>query len=160
MFWLIGPLIVVAVLFIAGFRKTASAVLVAAVAAAAWLYTDQQRVRQLGLESISASEIVLQDVTVRRTFDETYELSGRIVNRSTALRVTGISVEVKLQDCPRAPGQACREIGDAIAHIPVTVDPQDERQVGGALYYGKGAAPAKDVLTWSYKLVGVRTSPR
>ena len=160
MFWLIGPLIAVAILFIAGFRKTALAVVVAAVVAAAWLYAEQQRVRELGRESISASQILLEDVTVRRTFDESYELSGRVVNRSTALRVVGISVEVKLQDCPRAPGNPCREIGDAVAHVPVNVDPQDERPVVGALYYGKGAAPPTNVLTWSYKLVGVRTRPR
>ena len=160
MLWLLIPLILTTVLFFTGFRKAALAVLFAAVVAAVWLYAENERVRQLGLESISAAEIALENVTVRRTFDASYEVAGRIVNRSKRLRVDGISIEVKLRDCLREGAADCTEIGDATAHVSVTVAPEDARPFVGTLYYGKGAAQPKGTLGWTYKLVGVRTRPQ
>jgi hypothetical protein len=78
MFWLIAPLVIAVLLFLRGFRKSALGVVVVALIAAAVVYYLNERAQERAETRISASEISLENVAVRQTFDASYELTGRL----------------------------------------------------------------------------------
>ena len=158
MLWLIIPLAAVVVLFFSGFRKSAGALLIAALISAAVLYGLENVQDKRATDRIAASEILLQDVALRRTFDATYELTGRITNKSEKYRVDGISVQVRLSDCRSVGDADCEYIGDQLAHVQVTVPPQQTRSLVATFYFGKEHRKPKGSLAWRHEITAIRAS--
>src|SRR4051812_6563199 len=119
MLWLIAPLVIAVVLFLAGFRKTALGLVVAGVVVGASIYGLNERTQQRAESRISVSEISLDNVAVRHTFDSTYELTGRLKNSSSTYQVDGITLNVKLRDCRTDDPSKCGAAGQAAAQAAV-----------------------------------------
>lgn len=158
MLWLIVPLLVVVVLFFAGFRKTAGAVLVAALIAAGVLYWLDDVSDQRSMSRISSAEAFLKDVKVRRTFDSTYELTGTMINKSAEYEVDGITIAVRLRDCRSAGETECEGIGEATADVRVSVPPGQANRLVATFYLGKEHRPAKGTLAWDHEITAIRAS--
>ena len=156
MLWLIVPIIAVVIALLLGYRKTAVGVLIAAVIAAGLIYWHTKSLEQKSETRIPAAEAPLTNVTVRHTFDASYEISGTIRNSSETYRIDGISVTVRLRDCLKTDASKCTPIGHATANVPVTVPPQQTRNFTGALYYGKDHKPAKGRLACDYEIIAIR----
>lgn len=152
MYWIIAPLVIVAFLFAAGFRKAALGLLIVAVVAGALIYRHNEQVQQRASTRISASEISLENVAVTRTFDASYELTGEIKNKSDTYRVDGISLKVKMRDCSPKDASQCVVAGEAAAHAPVTVPPQQTRAFTATLYFGKSHRQPKGTIVWDYEI--------
>jgi len=158
MLWLIVPLAAVVFLFFSGFRKSAGALLLAASIAAGVLYRLEVVDEQRATDRISASEISLQDVNLRRTFDSTYELTGTISNRSGKYRIDAITVSLTLRDCRSAGDSACQSIGEESADVLVSVLPQQTRSFVATFYLGKEHRPPRGSLAWEHEIAAIRAS--
>ena len=89
MAWLIaGIIIVVTLVFVAGFRKSALGLLIIGLLVGCWIYQHNQRVREQA-QSRSSSEIQVESVALNQTLDGSYDLTGRIKNNSTCSGSTG-----------------------------------------------------------------------
>jgi uncharacterized membrane protein len=155
MFWLIAPLVIAVLLFLRGFRKSALGVVVVALIAAAVVYYLNERAQERAETRISASEISLENVAVRQTFDASYELTGRLKNGSSTYQVTGISLNVKLRDCRKGNATQCEAAGEAAGQAGITVPPGESRDFTVTLYFGKGHRPPKGTLAWDYEIESV-----
>ena len=155
MLWLIAPLVLSLLLFVAGFRKTALGLVVAALIAGASIYHLDEQAQQRAQTRIPASEISLENVTVRQTFDSSYELTGTLKNGSSIYRIDGISLKVKLRDCPVGGATQCVAAGEAQPYAAVTVPPGEARNFTATMYFGKGHPPPKGTLAWDYEIESV-----
>jgi hypothetical protein len=155
MLWLIAPLVISLLVFVAGYRKTALGLVVAAVIAGAVLYALDEQAQQRAETRIPASEISLENVTVRQTFDSSYELTGRLKNGSSTYQIQGITLKVKLRDCPVGNAAQCVAAGEAEARAPVTVPPGQARNFTATMYLGKGQPEPKGTLAWDYEIASV-----
>lgn len=155
MFWIIGPVIVVVLLFLAGFRKSAVGLLIATLIAGALVYWNINVVERQETSRMSVSEIALENVAVRRTFDSSYELTGRIRNKSDDYRVDAISVIVTIRDCTAPQQMNCVTTGQKAVNVSVSVPPQQARDFTGTLYLGKAHRPPKDILAWEYEVTSI-----
>ena len=134
MLWLVAPAVIVAILFIAGLRKAAVALLVVTIGAGTALYLHNRQLQQRAASRISHEEVALTDVAVRRTFDSSYEVSGKIGNKSTAYRLDGITLHLSLRNCPESDAASCVPIGDTTVNVAVTVPPKESRRFIGSFY--------------------------
>lgn len=155
MLWLIVPVILVAIVFVAGHRKTALGLLVGATIAGGLIYRYDLHLEQQATTRISASEIGLENIAVRLTFDASYELTGRIKNKSETYRIDGISFAVMMRDCLGPDASKCVMTGTANSVITITVPPQESRDFTGTLYYGKSYKPPKGTLAWDYEITAI-----
>ncbi len=155
MFWLIGPLIIVVLVLVAGYRKTALGLFVGVIIAGILTYWLTLEVQEHAATRISVSEIGLDKVAFRRTFDASYELTGRITNKSETYRIDGVSFTVKMRGCAPADPSNCVDAGEAIAHVAVAVPPLETRGFIGTLYFGKGHKEPKGTLAWDYEISAI-----
>jgi hypothetical protein len=154
MAWLIVPVVVVVLVYLAGFRKAALGLLVAAVLAAVLLYQYDQRVEEQERTRIASSEVAVENVSLRATFGSSYDLRGRIRNNSETYRLDGISFKVVLRDCQGADNSACVTIAEATTHVPISLPPQQAREFTGSLYFGK-QIKTKGTLSWNYEVIAI-----
>lgn len=155
MLWVIAPLAIVVLVFLAGFRRTALGLLVAALIAGGLIYRHIGKVQEQAESRIPAADIELGNVDVRRTFDSTYEITGRIKNLSETYRIDGISFNVTVSDCAGKGESACTVLGRATTHVTLTVPPLESRNFTGVLYYGDTHRPAKGRLAWKYEIEAI-----
>jgi hypothetical protein len=158
MFWIIGPIVIIVLVFLRGFRKTALGLLVGAVIAGALVYRHIHSVERQAAARMSVAEISVQNVAVRRTFDSSYELTGTIRNNSAAYRVDAVSFDLAIRDCPPGQTLTCVIIGKTAVRVPVTVPPKQLRDFTATLYFGKAHTPAKGTLAWNYEVTAVFAS--
>lgn len=154
MAWLIVPVVVVVLVYLAGFRKSALGLLVAAVLAAVLLYQYDQRVEEQERTRIASSEVVVENVSLRATFGSSYDLRGRIRNNSETYRLDGISFKVVLRDCQGTDNSRCVSIGEATTHVPISLPPQQAREFTGSLYFGK-PIKTKGTFSWNYEVIAI-----
>jgi hypothetical protein len=155
MLWLLAPLVLALLVFVAGFRKIALGVLIATAIAGASIYLLTEQTQQRAETRIPASEIALENVAVRQTFDASYELTGRLKNGSSTYQVQGISLNVKLRDCRTGDASQCVSAGEAEARAAVTVPPGESRDFTATMFLGKGHRLPKGTLAWDYEIESV-----
>jgi hypothetical protein len=155
MLWLIAPLVIALLAFAAGFRKTALGLVVAAVIAGASIYHLDEQAQERAEARIPASEIALENVTVRQTFDASYELTGTLKNGSSSYQVQGITLRVKLRDCAIGGAGRCVAAGEAEPYAAVTVPPGGARNFTATMYFGKGHPRPQGTLAWDYEIRSV-----
>jgi hypothetical protein len=152
MLWIIIPLVMAIFAFAAGYRRTALGLIVAAALAGASIYLLTEQTQQRAETRISTSEISLENVVVRHTFDASYELTGRLKNSSSTYQIQGITLNVKLRDCNAT---RCVAAGEAEARAAVTVPPGESRDFTATMYFGKGHSRPKGTLAWDYEIASV-----
>jgi hypothetical protein len=155
MAWLLVPLVLVVLLYLGGFPRSAAALLAAAVVAGILLYYHNQRVQEDERSRIALSEVAIENVTITPTFRSSYNLSGSIRNGSEQYQVEGLDFKVTLRDCPGADKANCTSIGEANTYVPVSVPPQQARQFVGSLYFGNEQMKLKGTLAWDYEIVAI-----
>ncbi|MGZ8155379.1 MAG: hypothetical protein ACXW2I_05525 [Burkholderiales bacterium] len=154
MAWLIVPVVVVVLVYLAGFRKSALGLLVAAVLAAFLLYQYNQRLQEQARTRIASSEVVVENVSLRATFGSSYDLVGTIRNNSESYRLDGISFKVTMRDCEGTDNSRCVGIAEATTHVPISLPPQQARDFTGSLYFGK-QIKTKGTLSWNYEVIAI-----
>jgi hypothetical protein len=160
MLWLIIPLVVVALLFASGLRKIALAVLVASLAAGVTLYVQNQQIERRATSRIADAEVELANVTVRRTFDWSYELSGRVRNNSPTYAIDGMTFTVRLRDCRGTAPVSCVPLGEGTLNVPVNVPPEQARDFRGSFLIGKREVQPKGTLAWDYEMTAISAKRR
>src|SRR5688572_6134687 len=153
MAWLIAAIIVlVALAFYAGFRKSALSILLAGLVGGYWIHYHAQRVHEQAQSKIASSEIQVESVSLNQTLDGSYDLTGRIRNNSS-YRLDGISVKVTLRDCEGKDRTNCRIIGEAATAVPVRVPTEQARDFVASLYFGGNQIRVKGTLVWDYEII-------
>ena len=154
MAWLIVPIVIVVILYVAGYRKSAAGLLGTVIVAGFLLYQYTQRVQQKAGSRILPSEVTVENVAVKPTFRSSYDITGRVTNRSETYRLDGISFRVTMRDCRGADKSSCVSIAEATTSVPVTVPPQQARDFTGSLYFDR-SVKAKGTLAWDYEIIGL-----
>ena len=155
MLWIIAPLVAAVIAFAMGYRKTALALVISAVIAGILIYTLVEQTQQRAESRISVSEISLDNVVVKHTFDASYEVTGRLKNGSSTYQVDGMALNVKLRDCRPGDASQCAAFGEARGHATVSVPPGESRAFTATLYFGKGHPRPKGTLAWDYEIESV-----
>lgn len=155
MAWLVAATIVVLLFFLAGFRKFALGLLASALIGGFVLYQHIQQKQERERTRIPASQVILENLALRATYGSSYELSGRLRNNSAAYRLDGISFNVTIRDCEVKDKSACTTIGEATAHVAITVPPQQAREFTGSLYFGSSEMKVKGTLAWDYEIAAI-----
>lgn len=155
MAWLLVPLVLMVLLYLAGFPRSAGALLVAVVVAGVVLYFYNQRLEEDARSRIPLSEVIVENVTVTPTFRSSYNLSGNVRNKSEEYRLEGITFKVTLRDCQGPDKAKCVSIGEATTYVPVTLPPQEARDFVGSLYFGNEQIKPKGTFAWDYEIVAI-----
>ena len=158
MAWFVAvAIVVISLLFFAGLRKVAIGILLTVLVGGYSLYQYNVYKDEQSQARIPASQIVVENVSVRPTYGASYDIVGKVTNNSSTYRLDGLSFEVILRDCKGASEQKsnCTMIGEATTHVAVIVPPQETRSFTGSLYFGSSAAPAKGTLQWDYEVAAV-----
>jgi hypothetical protein len=156
MAWLVAAgIVVVFLLFLAGYRKSALGLFVAAVIAGFLVYQYGQRMEQEKRTRIKPSELVLEKVVLEPTFRSSYDLTGTISNKSESYQLDGISFRVTLRDCLGKDKASCTVIGEAETYVALTIPPQQTRSFTGSLYFGTGPIRVKGRLDWDYEIISI-----
>jgi hypothetical protein len=155
MAWLLVPLVVVVLLYLAGFPRSAAGLFVAAVAAGIFLYYYNQRLEEAARSRIPASEVLVENVTITPTFRGSYNLSGSVRNNSDEYRLEGVTFKVTLRDCPTDDKAKCASIGEATTYVPMNLSPKEARDFVGALYFGNDRIKPKGTFAWDFEVVAI-----
>jgi hypothetical protein len=155
MAWLIVPLALVVLLYVAGFPRSAAVLLVAAVVAGVLLYYHNERLQEDARSRIPLSDLVIENVTITPTFRASYNLAGRVTNKSDQYELEGISFRVTLRDCQSAAKSKCVSLGEATTYVPVGLPPGEAQDFIGSLYFGNEQIKPKGVFAWDYEIVSV-----
>ena len=155
MVWLIAAIGIVSAVFLAGFRKVALGLAVAALIGGVSLYQYNKQQQRRASTRITVSEVVIEHIALKPTFRSSYDVTGRIRNNSDAYRVDGISLAVTLRDCQGKDKSGCVVIGKATSNAPVTVPPQQARDFIASFYFGGDQIAPKGTLDWSYEITAI-----
>ena len=155
MVWFIASIVVVLAVFIAGFRRTAVGLLIAAIGGGFALFQYNDWKDQQAATRISASEIVLEAFEVKPTFGSSYDVRGRIKNKSETYRIDGLSFNVTMRDCQGKDASRCTTLGEAAAHVPMNVPPQETRSFTGSVYFGSQPVKPKGTLAWDHEITAI-----
>ena len=155
MIWLIVPLVLVVLVYLAGFPRSAAALLAAAVAAGVLLYYYNQRLQEDERSRIPLTDVAVEKVTITPTFRSSYNLSGTVRNNSEEYLLEGISFKVTLRDCPAKDRSKCANIAEATTYVPLGVAPQQAQDFIGSLYFGNDQVKPKGTLDWDYEIIAI-----
>ena len=146
---------IVVVVFFRGHRKVAAALAAATLAVGAAVYYLEQRQDVELARRVAPSEVTLRDVTFSQTFRSSYDLRGKVTNKSETYSVHGIDFTVTLKDCRGAPKPECVEIGRTTASASVYVPPKETQEFTASMYFGSEDIKPRGKLEWEYEIVSV-----
>jgi hypothetical protein len=156
MAWLIAVAIaVVALLFVAGFRKSAFSLAIGVLIVGVSVYLYNEHEEQQATSRITASEIAMENVELRPTFRSSYDLIGTIRNNSQTYRLDGIDVTVTMRDCRSKDKSTCTLIGQASGHAVMSLPPQESRDFVVSLYFGGDRPKVKGTFAWDYEITAI-----
>jgi hypothetical protein len=165
--WLIGTIVVIAIIYFMivspGFRSVAILIVVAAGIGIWVLYENTQKENErrsqeqaarerFALTSINVRDLSFSDVQLAKS--PRWTLKGNVVNNSK-YDLGSLTFLVKMEDCP--PQKPCITIGQESARISVSVPPGQMRAFSSSSLRFEGM-PAAVNLGWSYEITQVRAS--
>jgi hypothetical protein len=159
MAWFVAASVVlVSLLFWRGYRKLALGLLAIALVGAVLVYYLDKRLDEEGRKRITASDVAVENVELKRTYRSSYDLTGKVTNNSETVTVERMRFDVTLHDCPAASQSDCVLIGKASGEALVNVPPRQARNFTASLYYGGAELKLKGRLVWRYKLTSITAS--
>lgn len=153
MAWFLGFVVLVFVVFAAGYRKVALGLLAIALALSGWLYLHNREEEHLALTRIPVSELVLENVTLK-PYVGSYKLAGRIRNNSAKFTVKEIDFVVVVKDCIDAAG--CMAVGESTEILNIKIPPGEGRDFEETVRVGGSYQKLKGRLDWSYSVSQIR----
>ena len=155
MVWLIAAVVAVFGLFFVGYRKVAFALTVLAMVVGVSLYYYYERQQEKATTRVAASEVVLENIILRHTFRNSYELAGLARNNSEVHGIDRIAFEITLRDCPVAGKASCAILGKTTASATVTIPPQEARQFIASMYFPGPDFKIKGRVVWDYEMTAI-----
>lgn len=109
-----------------------------------------------GDSDIPLDLISISEFSLHAGYRNSYTLSGRIHNGSDSRTVEGVTLTVRLYDCPtKSLGEGCVIIGEDSAILHVSVPPGQSRALHGEVaYYNLPEVNGQRV--WDYEIAAVR----
>lgn len=142
--WLLLIPVVLVVILIAYFVQQAS---------------EQKQETEASKHRISGAELELTNLGLSpANYGTIYQLTGRVQNHSSRYSLTGLTIEVTLQDCLTTPPgrrENCDTIGQATDHIySIDIPPGQVRGIQESVYFSN-VPPIRGKWAWSYRLVDI-----
>ena len=144
--------VVVVGIFIAGHRRTALALGAIVLAVGIGVYYSEQHQDKEVTSRITPAEVAIQDVTFVHTFRSSYDLRGKLTNKSENYAIDRIGFNVKLKDCVAA---TCTQIGTTTAYAAVRVLPHETHDFTASMYVGSEDIKPKGNLAWEYEIAAI-----
>ena len=152
MAWLIGIAVVILVVAAAGFRKVALGLLAIVLVAGGGLYLHNRQEDHRSLTRIPASELVLENVTLK-PYVGSYEIAGRIKNNSAKFTVRRLDFVVTVRDCiPAAAAGQCTTIGESNEILELNIPPGEARNFEESVRFSGSNPKIKGRMEWSYSI--------
>ncbi len=159
MHWVLLAVIAAALLLAsARYPKFAFATLGALIVLVVALYFFSEKRQSVAERRITADEVALSHVAMKKAYADSYAFSGRLENRSSEHTLSDVQVRIVMTDCPPQAAEdptACTVIGDRTVWISREIPPGQARDFEESVFFS-GARP-KHEARWSHTVVATRT---
>lgn len=156
MAWIVAAaVVVVLLLFRAGYRKPAAGLAAGALVIGVLVYLLVRHQEQQASTEVALSDVAVENVVFSHTYRSSYDLSGTVTNKSERYRIERIGFEVTVRDCRTADKSSCVVLGTESAYAAVDVPPRQTRNFTASMYFDNELAP-KGTLAWDYEIEAVR----
>ena len=109
-------------------------------------------------QKIGITEIEFQNVKIRRSDADGYELVGCIKNRSTKKTIHKVKIEIRFYDCLTKSGkETCIIIGERKESIYLTIAPNQKSEFKEPVYIYGDLLNSKGDLVWEYDIVSINS---
>ena len=151
--WLIAIVVIIAAIAYPAVRKVLLAVVAVAGVGLLLVYLNTQRERAESKSRVKANEVELSDLRLDRPqYGSSYQLTGRVRNRSERFEIGSLRLRVVLQDCLGA--NDCSIVGDTIAWVFVSVPPGQTRAIDDSVHFSD-VPPFRGNFAWRYELAEI-----
>lgn len=108
------------------------------------------------LTRVAPSQVQLLSVEPKAGYGGSYRLAGRLLNRSTQYTLSGVVVDVKVDDCPLEGNAACVTIAETTLAVNVPVPPGQARDFEEQLSFERARLTPRGRLVWHATVQSVR----
>ena len=157
LFLIVG--VIVASFTIPGFRRFVAAtvvlILVLAAAVALWLliaHEEQAAEREAAKARIRESEIELVDLRMGPGYGSSFNVVGRVRNRSARYTLSELRLKFTMSDCVE--NRQCEIVGESVESIYLGVPPGQARDLDRSVYFSYIGKP-RGKREWTYEVVEV-----
>jgi hypothetical protein len=149
MILLFGIVVLVLLVFSAGFRRFALIAVVIGAGVIGLLFMNSASESKASHSRIPAADLQFDNVRLSSEYGS-YSISGRVVNKSTQYTLEDAELFITVQDCNSAPAH-CTTIGEASAFLSVGVPPGQARDFNSYVSFSSPLHP-RGQFPWYYTL--------
>lgn len=115
-----------------------------------WYFKIQQE-EEASKKRIPANELELIELGLlpRKYSQESFELVGRIRNKSTQYTLTTLRLRITMKDCLSA--GPCETVGESSVWVFISVPPGQSREIKDSVYFSNLGNP-RGQFQWSYMI--------
>jgi hypothetical protein len=154
MVWIFAIIIIVLLVFSAGFRKFAFILVAICIIGGfvfyKWYENKTEKEKQLSRSRLPASELIFDNFTLTPNYSG-YELKGRVINNSAQYTLTGVNMKLTFRDCELKDQTNCIVIEEEDEYVWVDVPPKQARDFKENIYLSSDIS-IKGKLAWSYEI--------
>jgi hypothetical protein len=148
--WLLIIVFLVLLAVSAGFRKLAGALVLLCVIGGLLIWQYQVYEENYSRKNILPSELTFEDLSLESS-NESYRLTGRIINNSDKYDVRGIQLEITISDCKINANNNCIIITEANEYIYADIPSKQARDFRKNLFLYSDIV-IKGKLDWDYSV--------
>lgn len=112
--------------------------------------------REAALTRVQPSQVQLVGLEPKPGYAGSFRLAGRVVNHSKQHTLSGLTVDVKVDDCPVSGGGECMTIGETTVNVNAIVPPGQARDFDEQLSFERTALNPRGRMVWHYAVQSVR----
>lgn len=109
-----------------------------------------------GADLITPQELELSNLQMTRQYRSSFEMTGRLVNRSEEHTLNAVTITITASDC-QSDGADCVVVGEVSRDIAVTIPPGQARDVLEQYVFRRFEVLGE--LRWSHELSEIRAGP-
>jgi len=152
MVWILVIVVLVLLVYSAGFRKFSLGLLVVLFLAGIIWYVIEETENQRSLTRISPQEVELDKLRLTNSSSYSRQLTGRIKNNSPKHTLRSIDLKIILRDCEKESlKESCTIVGETTESIYVNIPPNQARDISEDVY-GLESIHLKGEFAWSYRI--------
>ncbi len=148
--WLLIIVFLVLLAVSAGFRKLAGALVLLCVIGGLLIWQYQVYKENYSRKNILPSELTFEDLSLESS-NESYRLTGRIINNSDKYDVRGIQLKITISDCKINANNNCIIITEANEYIYADIPSKQARDFRKNLFLYSDIV-IKGKLDWDYSV--------